>query len=196
MRKSSTLAILVTILVLGFAGLARGQGKDKRCEEGNAYPRNWIQAEREYIYFFYELCPPDLTPPRARVKVLITSAGKKISIEKWASDRPGADSVTIFSDDKKIYTLYRDLKAVPLQFFKQERRSVVPAEMAAQPFMIEGSALVPSENLLPESAEQVRKVLENADVLIKKAEMKVALLFDSPRIEALVVATERKIKQR
>lgn len=186
--------LLATGLAL-FSGPALGQKKDDRCEEGNNYPRNWAQLEREYVYVFYELCPSDL-PGKPMVNVWITTGGKGIALEKWAKDREGAEAVILFVDKKKTYTLYRDLKAIPLQFLKAERRSNVPPETAAQPFMLEGVYLVLLENLTDESAERVKKVFESADTLIKKAEMKVALLYDTPRIKAIVEALEHPLKQK
>lgn len=188
--------LLATGLALALSGPALGQKKDDRCEEGNNYPRNWAQLEREYVYFFYELCPPDLVPAKPLVKVWITIGGNGISLEKWSKDREGADAVILFVDKKKTYTLYRDLKAIPLQFLKAERRSNVPPETAAQPFMLEGSYLVLFENLSDESAQRVKKVFESADTLIKKSEMKVALLYDTPRIKTIVEALEQPLKQK
>lgn len=95
-------------------------------------------------------------------------------------------SSLFFNGKKKVYTLYRDLNAVPLTVFKAERRGSVPADMAGQPFLVEGVSLIPSENLTPESAERARKLFENADMLIRQAQHKVALIRETARIAVVV----------
>jgi hypothetical protein len=66
--------------------------------------------------------------------------------------------------------------------FKAERRSAVPPDTAGRPFLMDGSSLIPLENLTAHSVVRVRKVFASADALIKKAGMKGELLRDTEDI--------------
>jgi len=171
--------------MLAPAGEGFGQKKQAKCEEGPRGTRNWELIGRDYVYFDYVICPADMDPALPLVRVWITTRGKGIAVEKWSQDRGGADSVAVFDGEKRAYTLFRDLKAVPLKMLKAERRLGVPADIAGQPFMAKGLDLIPIQNLTPDSAERVKKVFENADTVIKKAEAKAVLLYESPRIGAI-----------
>jgi hypothetical protein len=156
--------------------------------------RNWELVGQDYIYFDYVLCPADMTPRNPLVRVWITTHGDGFAVEKWAQERDGADSVSVFHGKKKAYTIYRDLNAIPLTVFKAESRAGVPAETGRQPFLAEGSTLVPFENLTTDSAEKVKKVFENADILIKKAQSKVSLLREAQRMGAVVNSLDSPLK--
>lgn len=186
------LLLPAALLVASEAGLA--QKKMDRCEQGANTPRNWEVIGRDYVYFDYILCPPALDPPQPLVGIWITGRGEGISVEKWAQDRNGADVVVVFHGKKKAFTLYRDLNAIPLKVFKAERRSAVPEDISKQPFLAEGSSLVPLGNLTPESAERVRKVFESADTIIKTAQRRVALLHETERIADILNALEKPLK--
>jgi hypothetical protein len=194
MQKFFNTLLIGTALALSPIGLGHVQKKKSECERVTPAERNWIQMEHDYVYFDSVLCPADVTPAKPPVSIWITTLGDGISVEKWAPDRDGADLVSVFHGKKKAYTIYRDLNAVPLSIFKAERRSGVAADMSKQPFFVEGTTLAPLENLTPDSAERVKKVFDNADGLIRKAELKVALLRESQRIEAIVIALEKPIK--
>ncbi len=175
-------------------GVGFGQKKQAQCGQAAQGERNWELIEQDYVYFDYILCPADMNPPQPLARIWITTRGNGIAVEKWAQDRDGADSVSKFYGKKKAYTLYRDLDAVPLKVFKAESRSGVPAETGHRPFMAEGSNLVPFENLTPESAERVKKVFENADIIIKKAQNKVAMIRQTPQIAVIVDSLNLPLK--
>ena len=78
--------------------------------------------------------------------------------------------------------------------FKAERRAGVPAETGKQPFMAEGSNLVPLENLTPESAERVRKVFESADIIVRSAQGKMQLIRETQRIGVVVASLDTPLK--
>jgi hypothetical protein len=176
------------------AGEGRGQKKPDKCELSAKTVRNWDVIGNEYVFFDYVLCPPGLQPPAPLVRVWLTTKGDGFAIEKWGEGRDGADSVSVYRGKKRAFTLYRELGAVPLTIFKAERRSAVPADLAAQPFMQEGVNLIPLENLKPESAERVRKVFEGADVLVRAAQGRYALLHDVPKMEVIVTALAQPLK--
>lgn len=176
------------------AGEKHGQKKPDKCEVSSSIVRNWELIGRDYVYFDYVLCPPGLQPPSPLVRVWLTTKGDGFAIEKWAEGRDGADSVSVYRGKKRAFTLYRDLDAVPFALFKAERRSSVPAEMAGQPFLLEGPTLIPLENLTPESVERVKKVFGSTDILIKQAQSKSALLNESPRIGIVVDALDKPLK--
>jgi hypothetical protein len=176
------------------AGEGRGQKKPDKCEMPSPVERNWELMGRDYVYFDYVLCPPGLEPPTPLVRVWLTTKGDGFGIEKWTDGRDGADLVSVYRGKKRAFILYRDLDAVPLSLFKAERRSTVAAEMARQPFLLEGPNLIPLENLTPESVERVKNVFGSADVLIKQAQRKSALLNESPRIGIVVDALAQPLK--
>ena len=195
MHKCLLALLFFTALAAAPAGAGRAQQKiPARCEQAPKGERNWEVLKEEYVYFDYVLCPPGVDPPSPLVMVWLTVRGDAISVEKWAQGRDGADLVTVFHGKKKAYTLYRDLAAVPLKVFKAERRSTVPTETATRPFLQEGSSLIPAENLTPESAARVAKVFENADVLVRQAQNKVAMIRETPRIAVVVESLERPLK--
>ena len=173
-----------------------GQSKPAQCELGPEQPRNWELLGQDYVYFDYVLCPAGLNPPQPLIRIWITTRGEGIAVENWTKDRNGVDVVSMFHGKKKDYTLYRDLNAIPLTVFKADRRSTVPPEMAGQPFMAEGLNLVPFANLKPESAENVKKVFEAADAIIKSAQRKTPLLFEAPKIGVIVDALDKPPKAR
>jgi hypothetical protein len=172
----------------------RGQKKPDKCELSAKTVRNWELIENEYVFFDYVLCPPGLQPPAPLVRVWLTARGDGFAIEKWTAGRDGADAVSVYRGKKRAFTLYRELSAVPLTIFKAGSRSAVPADMAAQPFMQEGVNLIPFENLKPESAERVRKVFDSADILVRAAQNRNALLNDSPKIGVIVNALAQSLK--
>lgn len=188
-------AAALTLAAAG-AGRARQQKTSAQCEQAPKGERNWEQLNGEYVFFDYALCPPGVEPASPLVMVWLTTRGDGISVEKWERGRDGADLVTVFHGKKKAFTLYRDLAAVPLKVFKAERRSTVPSETAARPFLQEGNSLVPAENLTPESAARVAKVFESADGLVRRAQGKVALIRETERISAIVDALARPLKAR
>lgn len=193
MSKFFVALLLATALVApAIPGL--GQKEQARCELGPNQPRNWEVLGRDYVYFDYTLCPANMDPPNPLVRIWITKSGNGIAVEKWAQDQDGADTVSVFQGKKKAYTLYRNLNAVPLTLLKAERRADVAAELREQPFMAAGLYLVPFENFAPESAKRATKVFESADTLIKNAQGKSVLLFDFPRIAAIVEALDRPLK--
>jgi hypothetical protein len=195
MRRLLLTLLFFTALTSAPAGAVRAQQKTSaRCEQAPKGERNWEMLKNDYVYFDYVLCPPGLDPPSPLVRVWLTTKGDGISVEKWEQGRDGADLVAVFHGKKKAYTLYRDLAAVPLNVFKAERRSNVPAETAARPFLQEGSSLIPAENLTPESAARVAKAFENADVLVRRAQGKVTLLRETARIEVVVDSLDRPLK--
>lgn len=196
MSNSLLTLLFAAALVVAPAGAGQVQKKPDKCEQGPRTERNWEQMDKEYVSFDYILCPADLTPREPLVRVWLTWSGKGLAVEKWASDRDGADLVVMYHGKTKAYTLYRDLNAVPLKVFKAESRSVVPVEQARQPFLREDPNLIPFENLTPESSERVKKVFENADVLIKKAQSKVSLLYESPRITTIVESLQSSLKEQ
>jgi len=193
MRMFLLTLLLVTTVVLA-AATGQVQKKPSKCEQGTFMPRNWEMIEKDYIFFDYILCPADMKPSSPLVRVWITTRGYGFAVEKWAPDRDGADAVSVFYENKRAFTLYRDLKAIPLQLFKAERRTGVAEEIARQPFFMEGTTLVPSENLTPESAERAKKVFENADIVIKKAQAKLPLLYDASRLKAIADNLDRPLK--
>ena len=178
------------------AGAPRRPKIPDKCETPSPSARNWELIGHGYVFFDYVLCPPGLQPPAPLVSVWLSAKGDGFSIEKWAEGRDGADLVSVYRGNKMAFTLYRDLDAVPLSLFKAERRSAVPAEMARQPFLREGSHLIPLTNLAPESVERVKKVFGSTDVLIKQAQRKSVLLNESPKIGIIVDALEKPLKQQ
>jgi hypothetical protein len=194
MRKALLTTLFGAALAAAPDGAGFAQKKQGRCEQAAQTERNWEMIGQDYVYFDYVLCPADANSADPLVRVWITTRGDGIAVEKWLPERDGADSVSVFNGKKKAYTLYRDLNAVPLKVFKSERRSAVPPDMAGQPFLVEGSSLVPLENLTPDSAERAKKVLESADVLIRHAQRKGQLLRESQRIAAIVNTLEEPLK--
>ena len=176
------------------AGEGRGQKKPDKCEISSPVERNWDLIGNEYVFWDYVLCPPGLQPPTPLVRVWLTTKGDGFAIEKWAEGRDGADSVSVYRGKKRAFTLYRDLDAVPLSLLKAERRSAVPAEIAQQPFLLEGPTLILLKNLTPESVERVKKVFGSSDVLIKHAQRKGSLLNESPSIRIVVDAIAEPLK--
>ena len=176
------LMLLLAATVLAPAGAGLGQKKEGKCEDGPRGTRNWELIGRDYVYFDYVLCPAGAEPPSPLVRVWITTRGQGIALERWSQDREGADSVAVFDGKKKAYTLFRDLKAVPLKMLKAETRAGIPADMGGRPFLAKGTELIPFENLTPDSGERVEKVFGNADAGVKKAGAKVPLLYEAPRI--------------
>ena len=196
MRKFLLTLLLTMTVAASSAGVGFGQKKQAQCEESSKAVRNWELIDRDYFYFDYILCQAGMDPQKPLVWVWITRRGNGYAVEKWAQDRDGADAVSMFHGKKKAYTLYADLNAVPLTLFKAERRAAVPANMSRQPFLLEGSQLIPLEKLTPDSAEAFKYVFKNADVLIRKAQGKVPLLHESPRIEALTDSLDKLLKAR
>lgn len=195
MRKKWLLALLlVNALAAAPAGAGYAQNKQGQCEQGPRTERNWEVLGGRYVFFDYTLCPADTKNANPLVRVWITTDGNGIAVEKWAADRDGADVVSMFHGKKKVFTLYRDLKAIPLKIFKAESRANVPADTGARPFWSEGSNLVPFENLTPESAERAKKVFESADLVVKSAQAKVQLIRESQRIGIIVDALDRPLK--
>jgi hypothetical protein len=176
------------------AGAGLGQKKQSQCEQAAQTNRNWELIGHDYVYFDYVLCPANMNPPNPLIRIWITTHGDGLAVEKWAQDRDGADVVSMFNGKKKAYTLYRDLNAIPLKVFKAESRSGVPAETGKQPFIAQGTDLIPLENLTPDSAERARKVFENADVLIKTAQSKASLLHETSRIAAIFESLNSPLK--
>ena len=185
MHRLLIILLLAPILVAP-AGALLGQKKPTKCEVGPRGMRNWELVGRDYVYFDYVICPADINPRNPLVRVWITTRGNGIALEKWTQDRQGADNVSMFNGEKKAYTIYRDLNAIPLTLLKAERRSSVPADVAGRPFLGEGVSLIPIKNLTPDSAKWVEKAFEEADSVIKKAEAKEVLLYEAPRIGAIV----------
>jgi len=66
--------------------------------------------------------------------------------------------------------------------------------MARQPFLVEGSQLIPLENLTQESVERVKKIFGSTDVLIKRAQLRSVLLNESPKIGLIVDALAKPLK--
>jgi hypothetical protein len=196
MRKIFLTSLFGAGLAVAPAGTGFGQQKQSKCEQGERSERNWELIEHDYVYFDYILCPAGMNPPNPLVRVWITTRGDGIAVEEWAQSRGGADLVSMYHGKKKAYTLYRDLNAIPLGAFSNEARAGVPADVAGQPFLDEGPILIPLKNLTPESAERVKKVFENADVLVDGARRKVALLREAPRIATVVDSLDRPLKQK
>ncbi|HJQ35203.1 MAG TPA: hypothetical protein VJ866_23835 [Pyrinomonadaceae bacterium] len=186
--------VLLTFISVSLPPAAAVQKKQAECTQAPKTERNWDLLGQEYVYWDYVLCPADIDPPSPLVRVWLTTSGDGFAVEKWTQTRDGADSVSVFHGKKKAFTLYHDLAAVPLKVFKAERRSAVPTEMAAQPFMLEGTTLVPLENLEHESAEKAKKVFESADVLVRQAERKMSLLRESSRVAAVVDSLKNPLK--
>lgn len=200
MRKLLAALLLAAASPAG-AGLAQtGEGylqkKRAGCEQAPRTDRNWEQLPQGTVYFDYELCPPGLEPAAPLVMILLTTHGDVVSVEKWAQGRDGADFVAFYRGKKVAFTLYRDLAAVPAKVFKPERRSGVPAETAARPFLVDGAKLIPFENLTEESAERVAKVLEGADTLVKRAQAKVSLIREAERLRLIVDLLDRPPRAR
>jgi hypothetical protein len=193
MRKF-LLPLLFAAALVAIADVGLGQQKPSQCEQGPNQPRNWELIGNDYVYFDYILCPADIKPPQPLVRIWITTQGDGVAVEKWAQGRDGADLISMFHGTKKAYTLYRDLDAIPLKVFKAESRKSVPAGMSKQPFLIEGSDIIPLENLTAESAEKVKKAFESADIIIKSAQRKVALYHETPKIEAILDALNKPLK--
>jgi hypothetical protein len=199
-EEASMRKILLTILfvaaltVLLPVGAGLGQKKQSQCEQAAQTNRNWELIGRDYVYFDYVLCPANMNPPSPLIRVWITTRGDGIAVEKWAEDGDRADVVSMFNGKKKAYTLYRDLNAIPLQVFKAEHRSGVAAETSKQLFLARGNNLIPLENLTPDSAERARRVFENADVIIRTAQIKGALLHDASRMAAIFESLNSPLK--
>ena len=188
-----TLLFATALTVLLPVGAGFGQKKESQCEQAAQTIRNWELIGRDYVYFDYVLCPANMDPPSPLVRVWITTHGDGIAVEKWAQDRDGADVVSMFNGKKKAYTLYRDLNAIPLHVFKAESRSGVSPETGKQLFLAQGNSLIPLENLTPDSAERAKRVFENADVLIRTAQTKAALLHDASRMGAILESLNRPL---
>ena len=189
-----TLLFVAALTVLLPVGTGLGQKKQSQCEQAAQTNRNWELIGRDYIYFDYVLCPANINPPSPLIRVWITTHGDGLAVEKWAEDGDRADVVSMFNGKKKAYTLYRDLNAIPLQVFKAEHRSAVAAETSKQLFLAQGNNLIPLENLTPDSAERARRVFENADVLIRTAQIKGALLHDASRMAAIFESLNSPLK--
>lgn len=194
---------LVALLSLGAAAAGRaqnapmpGQKKPARCEPATHTIRNWELIGSEYVFWDFVLCPPDTKPPSPLVRVWLTGRGDGYSVERWAPGRDGADLVAVYDGKKRAFTLYRDLDAIPLALLKAERRAAVAAETAKQPFLLRGPVLIPLENLTPESSERVIKVFRNADVLVRKAQLKTPLLHETQKIEAIFKSLELPLKEQ
>jgi hypothetical protein len=170
--------------------------KPPKCEQAAPAERNWEVFDDEYVYWDYVLCPPGAESTGLLVKVWLTGRGDGYSVEKWSPARDGADAVIVYHRTKKAFTLYRDLDAIPLKLFKSERRSAVPAETARRPFLMQGTSLIPLENLTPESAERVTKIFESGDVLVRQSERKVALIRETAKIETIFKALKEPLKER
>lgn len=195
MHKFLLTVLLTTTVVASPSGAGSGQKKQPQCEHSPQTVRNWELIDRDYIYFDFVLCPAG-TGSNPFVRVWITTRGNGYAVERWAQDRDGADAVTMFQKERQAFTLYRDLGAVPLTLFRAERRSAVPAEMGRQPFLLEGTLLLPIEKLTPESVERVKNVFKDADVLIKKSQQKVPLLHESRRVAAVADSLDKILKAR
>ena len=194
MRKV-LLSLIVVAAVLTLAGATFGQQKKQtKCEIGPNRPRNWEQIEDRYIYFDYVLCPADPDAARPLIRIWLTRGDTGIAVEKWAQNRDVADTITVFEGQKKLYTLYRDLDAVPLKVFKAESRSRVPAEMAKHSFLAQGSSLIPLENLTPESAERAARAFRNADTAMEAARRKLPLLPEAPRLGTIIKDLDRPLE--
>lgn len=167
-----------------------------KCEHPAPAERNWEVIGDDYVYWDYLLCPPGVEPSGLLVKVWLTGRGDGYSVEKWSPGRDGADAVVVYHGTKKAFTLYRDLDAIPLKVFKAERRSAVPAKTAGQPFLAQGSSLIPLENLMPQSAERVTKIFESGDVLVRQAQRKTALLRETAKIEIIFAALKEPLKEQ
>ena len=195
MRKYLLAVLFFAALGAAPAPTGHAQKVPKGCEQAYKGERNWEQlAGGGYVYFDYVLCPAGIDPPGPLVMVWLTKDGDAVAVEKWAQGREGAELLNVFHGKKKAYTLYRDLAAVPLKVFKAERRAAVPSLMAGEPFLQEGSSLVPLGNLTPESAARVTKAFGSADALIKQAERKGALIRETESIEAVVAALAVPLK--
>ena len=160
---------------------ASGQKKSK-CEEGPQGTSNWDMHGQDYVYFDYTICPAKMDPPTPLVRVMITTRGQGIALEKWIENRDGVDSIVVFDKKKTAYTLFRDLNAIPLKMLSADRRSAIPATMGTQPFLARGLDLVPFQSLSSEQSGRIKKVLDDADIIIKKAQGRLVLLYESKRI--------------
>lgn len=205
-------SILFSTATFKSAGAGVGQKNRGECVQARRKERTSGKVGKDYVYMDYVLCSPDMDPPNPLVRVWLTTrldpmyegkweasrkgADLQIDVEKWVSGRDGADLISVSHGRRSDYTLYRDLSAVPLEVFKAERRSDVPAEVSSQPFLLEGPSLIPLENLTPESAERVRKVFEDADALVKRAEGRKTLNEESKRILAMVESLNSPFKGR
>jgi hypothetical protein len=194
MRKVLLILLSATALAVSQGGAGQGQKKQAKCEESAKTDQNWVLMGQDYVYFDYVVCPADMNPASPLVRIWITTNGDGIALEKWAQERDGADNISLFHGKKKAYTLYRDLSAIPLKVFKSESRAGVSAEVGSQPFLAEGPTLAPLENLTPESVDRAKKVFENADVLIRKAQSKLSLNGEPLRIVAIVDALDKPLK--
>ena len=194
MRRALITLLIVTSVVMLPIEVGRGQIKKAQCQTIAPGEQNWALMGQDYVYFDAVLCPADMDPANPLVRIWITSNGDGIAVEKWSQSRNGADLVSVFHGKKKVYTVYRDLNAVPLSVFKAERRSGVATEVAKLPFFVEGTTLAPFENLTPDSAERASKTFENADILIKTAEAKGAPINETVRILTIIDALDKPLK--
>lgn len=196
MRKYLLTLMLTLTVAASLGDAALGQKKQAQCEQSSKTVRNWSLIGRDYVYFDYILCPASEDAQEPLVKVWITTRGNGYSVEKWAQDRDGADAISMFHDKKQAYTLYRDLNAVPLTLFKAERRAAVPANIGSESFLLEGSRLIPLKELTPQSAEMVKRVFKNADIVIRRAQDKVPLIAESHRLGAIAESLDEILKAR
>jgi len=194
MLKFLLTLLFASALVVSPVAPGQGQKKQTQCEESAHTDQNWVLMGQDYVYFDYVLCPADMNPANPLVRIWITTHGDGIAVEKWAQDRDGANNISVFHGKKKAYTLYRDLDSIPLKVFKTESRSGVSIDVGSQPFLAEGPTLAPLENLTSESADRTRKVFEQANILVRKAESKVALSREALRIVAIVDALDKPLK--
>lgn len=173
------------------------QKKPAGCESASRTEQNWETLGHSKVYFDYVLCPAGLKPPSPLVMILLTAhVSDQIAVEKWTKERDGADLVARMHGRNVAYTLYRDLAAVPTKVFKAERRAGVPAAIAARPFVVDGARLIPFENLTPDSAERVEKIFRDADVLVRHAQDKAALIRDWERIALMLKALDQPPRAR
>ena len=190
--------LIVSLLcasALAMRGDASGQKKQAPCRANPPIERNWELVGRDYMYFGYTLCPPDVAnDSRPLVTVWFTLRGDGISVVKWRKDRHGADQVSLSRGDKRAYIIFHDLDAIPVGLLKAESRGGIPAETAKQPFLAEGKTLIPAENLPPEAAQRIKKAFEYADALIQKGESEVSLLHESNKMVALADLLNRPFK--
>ena len=210
MRTNHMRRFLVTFLSAACATLATAAGaraqtsqdgyivkKRAECESASRTEQHWETLGQGKVYFDYVLCPAGLEPPSPLVMILITAHVKdQVVVEKWAKGRDGADLVALLHGRKVAFTLYRDLAAVPLNVFKAERRAGVPAEIARRPFVVEGPRLIPFEHLTPDSAERVERIFRDADVLVRHAQEKAALIRDWERIALMLKALDQPPRAR
>lgn len=188
--------LLVMLLGAQHANSGSVIKRPAKCEQAAPAERNWEEFNGEYVYWDYIVCPPGAEPSGLLVKVWLTGRGDGYSLEKWSPGRDGADAVVVYHRTKKAFTLYRDLDAIPLKMFKAERRSSVPAETAKQPFLAQGSSLIPLENLTPQSAERVTKIFESSDVLVRQSQRKMALIRETAKIETIFTSLKEPLKEQ